>query len=118
MLEDGDDEDDRTPDGEDGPPPPPPKGDKSRKIQGGTSMKLQCFADDPREPDLIGETMVDLTEVLTKGETDGEYSGELIKLYAYALISEWFTLMNKDKYCGEVYLELTFWSNVCNANPL
>lgn len=25
---------------------------------------------------------------------------------------EWFTLMNKDKYCGEVYLELTFWSNV------
>jgi hypothetical protein len=20
--------------------------------------------------------------------------------------------MNKDKYCGEVYLELTFWSNV------
>lgn len=36
-------------------------------------MKLQCFADDPREPDLIGETMVDLTEVLTKGETDGEF---------------------------------------------
>jgi hypothetical protein len=26
---------------------------------------------------------------------------------------EWFTLMHKDKYCGEVYLELTFWSNVC-----
>lgn len=25
---------------------------------------------------------------------------------------EWFTLTNKDKYCGEVYLELTFWSNV------
>lgn len=21
--------------------------------------------------------------------------------------------MHKDKYCGEVYLELTFWSNVC-----
>jgi hypothetical protein len=27
-------------------------------------------------------------------------------------LSEWFTLHNKDKYCGEVYLELTFWSNV------
>lgn len=35
-------------------------------------MKLQCYADDPREPDLIGETVVDLTEVLTKGETDGK----------------------------------------------
>jgi hypothetical protein len=21
--------------------------------------------------------------------------------------------MDKEKYCGEVYLELTFWSNVC-----
>lgn len=26
--------------------------------------------------------------------------------------SEWFVLMNKDKYAGEVYVELTFWSNV------
>ena len=25
---------------------------------------------------------------------------------------EWFTIMSKDKYSGEVYLELTFWSNV------
>ncbi|CAK5263066.1 unnamed protein product [Mycena citricolor] len=57
-------------------------------------MKLSCFADDPREPDLIGQTDVDLTEVLTKGETD-----------------EWFDLSNKDKFAGKVYLELTFWSN-------
>lgn len=28
-------------------------------------------------------------------------------------ISDWFTLMNKDKFAGKVYLELTFWSNVC-----
>jgi hypothetical protein len=35
-------------------------------------MKLACYADDPREPDLIGEAEVDLTEVLTKGETDGK----------------------------------------------
>lgn len=27
-------------------------------------------------------------------------------------LAEWFTLMYKEKYCGEVYLELTFWSNV------
>lgn len=25
---------------------------------------------------------------------------------------EWFTLSNKDKFAGKVYLELTFWSNV------
>lgn len=37
-------------------------------------MKLACYADDAREPDLIGDTNVDLTEVLTKGETDGELS--------------------------------------------
>lgn len=36
-------------------------------------MAIACFADDPREPDLIGEAIVDLTEVLTKGETDGTY---------------------------------------------
>lgn len=28
------------------------------------------------------------------------------------LFSEWFTLSNKDKFAGKVYLELTFWSNV------
>ncbi|KIM91010.1 hypothetical protein PILCRDRAFT_811523 [Piloderma croceum F 1598] len=95
LFEDTDDGHSRKEDGGDTPPPPPPKNPNiPRKVRGGTSMKIQCFADDPREPDLIGETMVDLTEVLTKGETD-----------------EWFTLMNKDKYCGEVYLELTFWSN-------
>ncbi|KAG6855039.1 hypothetical protein C0991_005968 [Blastosporella zonata] len=77
------------------PPPPPPKQTKGpKKVKGGWIMKIACFADDPREPDLIGEADVDLTEVLTKGETD-----------------EWFTLMNKDKFSGKVYLELTFWSN-------
>ncbi|KAJ7507650.1 hypothetical protein B0H11DRAFT_1967910 [Mycena galericulata] len=78
----------------DGTPPPPPPKDGKRNIKGGRIMKLSCFADDPREPDLIGQADVDLTEVLTKGETD-----------------EWFTLMNKDKFAGKVYLELTFWSN-------
>jgi hypothetical protein len=75
-------------------------------------MKIQCFADDPREPDLIGETMVDLTEVLTKGETDGKCLTDNFLSLLTCLRTEWFTLMNKDKYCGEVYLELTFWSNV------
>jgi len=35
-------------------------------------MRLLCYADDPREPEFIGETVVNLTEVLTRGETDGQ----------------------------------------------
>jgi hypothetical protein len=54
------------------PPPLPPKSNKGPpSIQGGKFMKLACYAEDLREPSLIGETNVDLTEVLTKGETDG-----------------------------------------------
>jgi hypothetical protein len=98
---------------DDGSPPPlPPKAGRGpKKIQGGEQMALACFAAD-KEPELIGETMVDLNEVLTKGETDGTFSN-LSSLSARShFLSEWFTLHNKDKYCGEVYLELTFWSNV------
>jgi len=113
LFEDTDDGHSRKEDGGDTPPPPPPKNvNVPRKIRGGTSMKIQCFADDPREPDLIGETMVDLTEVLTKGETDGKCLTDNFLSLLTCLRTEWFTLMNKDKYCGEVYLELTFWSNV------
>lgn len=55
------------------PPAPPPKDQhKERKVQGGKKMRVLCYADDPREPELIGETLVDLTEVLSKGETDGK----------------------------------------------
>lgn len=75
-------------------------------------MRLQCYADDARDPDFIGETLVDLTEALTKGETDGRsIHVNLVNLLVDSA-PEWFTLMNKDKYAGEVYVELTFWSNV------
>jgi Ca2+-dependent lipid-binding protein len=73
LLEDDSDALERAAGGNGTPPLPPPK-DNSRpkNIKGGKKMKLSCFADDSREPDFIGETDVDLTEVLTKGETDGE----------------------------------------------
>ncbi|KAG6833753.1 hypothetical protein H0H87_001185 [Tephrocybe sp. NHM501043] len=94
------------------PPPPPPKEIKGpKKVKGGWTMKIACFADDAREPDLIGEADVDLTEVLTKGETDGECSMVEQSSSGAQRQSEWFTLMNKDKFSGKVYLELTFWSN-------
>jgi hypothetical protein len=54
------------------PPPPPKKPSRDPlNVQGGKHLKLACYAQDVKEPDLIGETRVDLTEVLTKGETDG-----------------------------------------------
>ncbi|KAJ7897036.1 hypothetical protein B0H14DRAFT_389248 [Mycena olivaceomarginata] len=87
-------EDALMPDGPDGAPSPLPPKDGRRNIKGGTVMKLSCFANNFREPSLIGQADVDLTEVLTKGETD-----------------EWFTLMNKEKFAGKVFIELTFWSN-------
>ncbi|KAH7100450.1 C2 domain-containing protein, partial [Auriculariales sp. MPI-PUGE-AT-0066] len=61
-------------------------------ILGGTTMHLACFADSFREPDLIGDALVDFTVALAKGE--------------------WFQLSYKGQYVGEVYLEFTFWSNV------
>ena len=33
-------------------------------------------------------------------------------VFADACPTEWFTIMHKEKYCGEVYLELTFWLDV------
>jgi hypothetical protein len=59
----------------DEPPPLPPKNAKGPpSIAGGMFMKIACFADDARDPTMIGETSVDLTEALTKGETDGALS--------------------------------------------
>lgn len=41
--------------------------DASKRI-----MKIACYADDPREPELIGETEIDYAPTLKKGEFDGE----------------------------------------------
>jgi hypothetical protein len=48
---------------------------KSRKgplgKKGGKSMRVACFADDAKEPELIGEVVVDVEEAVKKGEVDG-----------------------------------------------
>jgi hypothetical protein len=73
LVEDAEDELARTAAGtSDEPPPPPPKRSSSLNVKGGKTMRLACYADDPREPELIGDTTVDLTEALTKGEVDGK----------------------------------------------
>lgn len=70
-----------TRDGKGTPPPPPPKDSKKKKkVKGGNVMKVACYADDPKDPELIGEATVELAEVLSKGETDGMSPQALVKL--------------------------------------
>ena len=59
---------------EDTPPPVPAKTSPTGKFKFNKNriLRLSCYADDPREPELIGEVTVNLSEVLTKGETDGQ----------------------------------------------
>ncbi|KAJ1018567.1 hypothetical protein NDA16_004849 [Ustilago loliicola] len=65
------------------------------KPKGGKKvLKIACYADDNKEPEFIGEGLVDLTDTLKTGEFD-----------------EWVTIKAKDRYAGEVYLELTFYSS-------
>lgn len=46
---------------------------KSRKKgKGNKAMRIACYADDAKEPGLIGDCVVDLTEVLKTGEVEGE----------------------------------------------
>ena len=59
------------------------------------SLRVACYADDAKDPEFIGEGIVDLTDTLKSGEFD-----------------EWVTIKAKDRYAGEVYLELTFYSSV------
>jgi C2 domain len=53
------------------PPPVPSKEPAEHKFNKKRNMQLSCYADDPREPELIGEITISLENVLTKGETDG-----------------------------------------------
>ena len=53
---------------------------KSRKgpihKKGVKSMKAACYADDAKEPELIGECVVSIEEVLKQGEVDGKFGLE------------------------------------------
>ncbi|KAL8276498.1 hypothetical protein RQP46_011099 [Phenoliferia psychrophenolica] len=58
------------------------------------SLKLSCWADDSKDPTLIGETVIDLGPILKKGASD-----------------TWWPLEKKGREAGEIYLEMTFYSN-------
>ncbi|KAJ9128025.1 hypothetical protein QFC24_000314 [Naganishia onofrii] len=77
----------------------PTKVKKSRRIPKNKSMVVSVFADDPKEPKLVGETVVDLTVVFEKCEHD-----------------DMFELKYKDMFAGEIYLEMTYFIN--DAPPI
>lgn len=58
------------------------------------SMTVQIFADDAKEPKLVGEAVVDLSQVIKSGEHD-----------------DWFQLGYKGREAGEISLELTYFIN-------
>ncbi|KAJ9102255.1 hypothetical protein QFC19_004801 [Naganishia cerealis] len=72
---------------------------KTRRIPKNKSMVVTVFADDPKEPKLVGETVVDLSVVFEKCEHD-----------------DMFELKYKDMFAGEIYLEMTYFIN--DAPPI
>lgn len=68
---------------EDNPPPVPSKSLPNPTFNKKRKMRLSAYADDPREPELIGEIMITLEDVFTKGETDGMLIGSSYSFYAF-----------------------------------
>jgi hypothetical protein len=64
----------------------PIKAKKSRRIPKNKSMVVTVFADDPKEPKLVGETVVDLTAVFEKCEHDGTYFNQLSIVLSHRLL--------------------------------
>lgn len=46
--------------------------------KGAKTMRVACYADAPREPELIGEAVFDLAKALNTGEDDGESRSRFI----------------------------------------
>mgnify|MGYP000627958356 CR=1 FL=1 len=83
-------------------------------------LKVSCYADDVRDPEIIGEGIVDLSTTFKTGEFDGELWSLSLALPLPNVPSfrpsEWVTIKAKDRYAGEVYLELTFYSAVSSGD--
>jgi hypothetical protein len=52
------------------PPPPPARNGGVPSIRGGKWLRLACYYDGPPEPGFVGETYIDATQALAKGEVD------------------------------------------------
>ena len=51
------------------------KREKRKMVEkGAKTMTVKCYADAPREPELIGEAVFDLAKALNSGEDEGQYS--------------------------------------------
>ncbi|KAL1916482.1 uncharacterized protein VTP21DRAFT_5673 [Calcarisporiella thermophila] len=61
---------------------------------------IQVFHEDGMNNELIGETVIDISDALNNGELD-----------------DWFQLKYHGKYAGELYLEFTFYQSLANLKP-
>jgi hypothetical protein len=83
------------------------------------SIQVQVWADDSKEPKIVGECSVDLSEVFRTCEQDGESTSRVASRCQWwetdtrssgALDS--YELQYKNRYAGEISLELTYFINV------
>src|SRR5579862_895987 len=65
------------------------------------TIKITVFSDDSKEPILIGDATIDLKPVFKDGEFD-----------------EWVELKYKNRYAGEVYMEMTYYSEAPPPVPV
>lgn len=89
---------------------------------GNRVLKVACWADDARDPKLIGEGELDIEETIQKGKYDSTFllRHQHIELFWHIADQtgfgvpgiDWVQLERKKRYAGEVYLELTWYSNV------
>jgi C2 domain len=66
-----------------------------------SSIKVTVFSDDSKDPILIGDATIDLKPVLKEGEFD-----------------EWVEIQFRNRYAGEVYIEMTYYSEAPPPLPV
>lgn len=81
-------------------------------------MVVSVFADDPKDPKLVGETVVDLTTVFEKCEHDGMSRSKCSELILILLSLDMFELKYKNMFAGEIYLEMTYFINVSSTDSM
>ncbi len=82
-------------------------------------LRLAVYADDHKDPHLIGDALLELEETIKKGSFDGKHSARTSPVRtaqradpASSPRADWVPLELKNRSAGEIYLELTWYHNV------
>jgi hypothetical protein len=81
-------------------------------------LRIACWADDARDPKLIGEGELDIEQTIKAGTFDRKFLSLFLFLSTtqFPPSAEWVKLERKARYAGEIYLELTWYSNVRHSS--